>query len=59
MIAKMKDEVMGNIIDEFGRLKPEMYSLVMVGGKEIKKAKGINKNIADSIRQRISWCAVW
>ena len=59
MIAKMKDEVMGNIIDEFGRLKPGMYSLVMVGDKEIKKAKGINKNIADSIRQRISWCAVW
>ena len=50
----MKDEVMGNIIDEFGRLKPGMYSLVMVGDKEIKKAKGINKNIADSIRQRIS-----
>ena len=59
MIAKMKYEVMGNIIDEFGRLKLEMYSLVMVDDKEIKKAKGINKSIADSIRQRISSCAVW
>ena len=55
----MKYEVMGNIIDEFGRFKLEMYSLVMVDDKEIKKAKGINKSIADSIRQRISSCAVW
>ena len=28
-----------------------MYSLVMVYDKEIKKAKGINKDVVDNIRQ--------
>ena len=48
VIGKMKDEVMGNIIGELVGLKSKMYSL---DDKEIKKAKGVNKNIVDSIRQ--------
>ena len=44
----MKDEVRGNIINEFVGLKSKMYSLVMVDDEEIKKTKDINKNIVES-----------
>ena len=46
----MKDEVRGKIINEFAGFKSDMYSLVMQNDKEIKKAKGVNKNIVDNIR---------
>ena len=49
-IGKMKDEVMENIINEFVGLQSKMNCLIMVDDKEIKKAKGANKNIVDSIR---------
>ena len=48
VIGKMKDEVNGKIINEFVRLK----SLVIVDNQEIKKAKGINKNVAKNIRHK-------
>ena len=51
VIGKTKYEVRGNIIDELVGLKSKMYSLVMVYDKEIKKAKGINKDVVDNIRQ--------
>ena len=46
----MKDEVRGKIINEFAGFKSDMYSLVMQNDKEIKKAKGVSKNIVDNIR---------
>ena len=41
----MKDESKGKIIGEYVGLKWKMYSLINIGGKEIKKAKGVNKNV--------------
>ena len=52
MIGRMKDEVRGKIISEFVGLKSKMYSLVTVDSREITKAKGVNKNIAESIRHK-------
>ena len=45
VIGKMKDEFRGKIINEFAGLKPKMYSLIAVDGREIKKAKGVNTNV--------------
>ena len=50
VIGKMKDEFRGRIIREFVGLKSKMYSLVTVNNKEIKKAKGVNKNTIKNIR---------
>ena len=52
VIGKMKDEVKGKIISEFIGLKSKMYSLVIVNDEEIKKAKGVNKNVVKSIRHK-------
>ena len=51
MIGKMKEEAKGKIINEYVGLKSKMYSLAMVDNEEIKKAKGINKNVVKSISQ--------
>ena len=45
VLGKMKDELSGDKIDEFVGLKSKMYSLITFSGKEIHKAKGINKNL--------------
>ena len=45
VLGKMKDELNGNKIDEFVGLKSKMYSLISSGGKEINKAKGVNKKL--------------
>ena len=42
----MKDEVNGKLICKFVALESRMYSLVIVNNEEIKKAKGVNKNVA-------------
>ena len=52
VFGKMRDEVREKIIHEYVALKSKMYSLVTVDGREIKKAKGVNKNIVDSIRHK-------
>ena len=49
---KMKDEDKRKIIREFIELKSKMYSLVIVNDKEIKKAKGVNKNVVTNIRHK-------
>ena len=43
---KMK---LGERISEFVGLKLNMYSLVMIDGGEIRKAKSVNTNVVDSI----------
>ena len=45
VIGKMKDELKGEIIDEFVGLKSKLYSLVTINDKKLTKAKGINKKI--------------
>ena len=52
VFGKMKDEVREKIIHEFVRLKSKMYSLVKVDGREIKKAKDVNKNNVGSKRHK-------
>ena len=48
VIGKMKYEIKGKIISEFVGLKSEMYSLIAADGREIKKTKGVNKNVVKS-----------
>ena len=42
VIGKMKDEFGGVIIDEFIGLKPNIYSIKKIDGKETNTAKGVN-----------------
>ena len=48
----MKDELKGKIISEFIGLKSNMYSLIAVDNAEIKKAKGVNKNVVKKTRRK-------
>ena len=41
VIDKMKDEFGGVIVVEFFRLKPKMYSIKKIDGKECNTAKGV------------------
>ena len=50
IIGKMKDEFKGKIISEFVGLNQKMYSLVNVDGEEAKKAKGVNRGVARTVR---------
>ena len=43
LLGKMKDECAGRSIAEYIGLRPKMYSILEAGGKNIKKAKGVNK----------------
>ena len=45
VIGKRKDQFKGKIISEFVSLKSKMYSLIAAVGGQIKKAKGVNKNV--------------
>ena len=44
VIGLMKDEMSGDVIEEFIALRPKLYSY-RVGSKEHKKCKGIKKNV--------------
>ena len=52
VIRKMKDEFKESIISEFVGLNSKVYSLIVRDGEEIKKAKGVNKNVVKNERQK-------
>ncbi|GFR75259.1 hypothetical protein ElyMa_002183000 [Elysia marginata] len=45
VLGKMKDECTGRAIEEYVGLRPKMYSILEAGGHNIKKAKGVRKNV--------------
>lgn len=45
VLGKMKDECSGRPIAEYIGLRPKMYSILEAGGHNIKKAKGVRKNV--------------
>ena len=45
VIGRMKDELKGKIISKFIGLKSKMYSIIDADDEEVKKAKGVNKNV--------------
>ena len=45
VLGKMKDECAGRPISEYICLRPKMYSILEAGGGNIKKAKGVKKNV--------------
>ena len=45
VLGKMKDECAGRPIAEYVDLHPKMYSILEAGGKNIKKVKGVKKNV--------------
>ena len=49
VIGKMKDEFKRKIIAEFVGLNSKMYSLNAVDNEEVKKEKGLNKNVVNKI----------
>ena len=48
VLGKMKDEAAGKIIKEFVGLRAKLYSYKMDDGGEIKKCKGIKKQVVES-----------
>ena len=45
VIGRFKDEVNGDIIDEFVGLRAKLYSYKMFEGEESKKCKGVKKSV--------------
>ena len=52
VIGKMKDGSDGVAIEEFAGLKPKLYSFLVDNNSEHKKAKGVNRNVVATIRQK-------
>ena len=48
----MNDEFKGKKNREFVGLKSKIYSLITVDNEQIKKAKGVNKNVLKNIKYR-------
>ena len=48
VLGMMKDEAAGKIIKEFVGLRAKLYSFIMDDGGEIKKCKGIKKQVVES-----------
>ena len=49
VLGKFKDEVHGQIIEEFVGLRSKMYSLNVMGGESKKTSKGIKKKVVAGI----------
>jgi len=47
VLGKMKDECAGRVIDEAVAIRPKMYSIIEEKEKNIKKAKGVKKNVVE------------
>ena len=47
VLGKMKDECAGRPIAEYVGLRPKMYSILEACGGNIKKAKGVKKNVVE------------
>ena len=45
VLGMFKDEVNGNVIDEFVGLRAKLYSYKMIEGEESKKCKGVKKSV--------------
>ena len=45
VLGKMKDECAGRPIAKYVGLRPKMYSILEAGGGNIKKVKGVKKNV--------------
>ena len=45
----MKNEAASVTIEEFVGLKPKMYSYLVNGNSEYKKAKGVNRNVVATV----------
>ena len=58
--GKIKDEFKGKMISKFVRLKSKIYSLIAVDGEEVKKAKGVNKNVVKTqdIKNLLMFCLI-
>ena len=52
VIDKTKDKFKSKIISEFVGLKSKMYSLIALDSEEVKKVKGVNKNVVKKIRHK-------
>ena len=50
VVGKIKNEIVGAVIEEFVVLKPKVYSIWQMIIATIKKAKGVNRNIVATIR---------
>ena len=50
VIGKRKNEFKEKVISEYIGLKSKMYSLIVVDSEEVKKPKGVNKNVVKKIR---------
>ena len=49
VVGEIKDETGGVAIKEFIGLKPKIYSFLVDDSNEHRKAKGINKNVVETI----------
>ena len=60
LIGKIKNEFKGKLISEFIGLKSKMYSLIAVDSEEVKKAKGMDKNVVKkiSIKNLLMFCLI-
>jgi len=47
VLGKMKDECAGRVIDKAVAIRPKVYSIMEEKPKNVKKAKGVKKNVVE------------